>query len=421
MTESTPNAPPRRAALAFIFITVMLDILAMGMITPVLPKLIVGLQGNDTARAAAIFGLFSTVWELMQFLFSPMLGVLSDRYGRRPVILLSNLGLGLDYILMALAPNLGWLFVGRVISGVTSASIATANAYIADVTPPEKRAASFGLLGAAFGVGFVIGPAVGGVLSDVDPHLPFWVAAGLSLANALYGLFVLPESLPPEARMGFQWQRANPVGSMGLLRSHPELFGLSLVNFLYNLAHVSLPSVFVLYASYRYGWSERTVGLSLAGIGVCSMIVQAGLMRPIVSRLGERRTMLLGLWFGAAGFAIYGLAPTGFVFCLGIPVIGLWGLFGPAAQGIMTRRVSPSEQGQFQGALASVMGIAGTLGPGLFTLLFARAIDPQRAWNQPGAPFLLASVLLAFGLVLAWRATRSHPEAATASTPGVAP
>lgn len=417
MTEPLPSATPRRAALAFIFITVMLDILAMGMITPVLPRLLVSLQDNDTARAAAVFGLFSTVWELMQFLCSPLLGVLSDRFGRRPVILLSNLGLGLDYILMALAPTLGWLFVGRVISGVTSASIATANAYIADVTPPEKRAASFGLLGAAFGVGFIIGPAVGGVLSNINPHLPFWVAAGLSLTNALYGLFVLPESLPPERRMGFQWQRANPIGSLGLLRSHPEVFGLSIVSFLYNLAHVSLPSVFVLYVGYRYGWDERTVGLSLAALGICSMIVQAGLMRPIISRLGERRTMLLGLAFGAAGFAIYGLAPTGFEFCLGIPVIGLWGLFGPASQGIMTSRVSPSEQGQFQGALASVMGVAGTLGPGLFTLLFARAIDTPHAFNLSGAPFLLCSLLLATGLLIAWRATSSRPEDAVAPAP----
>lgn len=417
MTEPLPSATPRRAALAFIFITVMLDILAMGMITPVLPRLLVSLQDNDTARAAAVFGLFSTVWELMQFLCSPLLGVLSDRFGRRPVILLSNLGLGLDYILMALAPTLGWLFVGRVVSGVTSASIATANAYIADVTPPEKRAASFGLLGAAFGVGFIIGPAVGGVLSNVNPHLPFWVAAGLSLTNALYGLFVLPESLPPERRMGFQWQRANPIGSLGLLRSHPEVFGLSIVSFLYNLAHVSLPSVFVLYVGYRYGWDERTVGLSLAALGVCSMIVQAGLMRPIISKLGERRTMLLGLVFGSAGFAIYGLAPTGFAFCLGIPVIGLWGLFGPASQGIMTSRVSPSEQGQFQGALASVMGVAGTLGPGLFTLLFARAIDTPHAFNLSGAPFLLCSLLLATGLLIAWRATSAHPEAAAAPAP----
>ncbi|MGZ3461771.1 MAG: MFS transporter, partial [Archangium sp.] len=240
---SEPNAPvtPRRAALVFIFVTVLLDILAMGMIIPVLPKIVLGFLNGDTARAAEVFGLFSTVWALMQFVFSPVLGALSDRHGRRPVILLSNFGLGLDYILMALAPSLSWLFAGRVISGITSASISTASAYIADVTPPEKRAASFGMIGAAFGVGFVLGPALGGVLGNMNPRLPFWVSAALSLANAMYGLFVLPESLPPERRMAFQWRRANPVGALTLLRSNREVLGLASVHFLYNLAHVALP------------------------------------------------------------------------------------------------------------------------------------------------------------------------------------
>lgn len=414
MTETTPHETPRRAALIFIFITILLDILAMGMIIPVLPKMVVAFLDGDTARAATTFGLFSTAWALMQFFFSPVLGALSDRFGRRPVILLSNFGLGLDYILMALAPTLGWLFVGRVISGITSASISTASAYIADVTPPEKRAASFGMLGAAFGIGFVLGPALGGVLGDMEPRLPFWVAAALSLANALYGLFVLPESLPPERRKSFQWRSANPVGALKLLRSRPGVLGLASVNFIYHLAHIALPSVFVLYGSYRYGWDERTIGLTLAGVGLSLMVVQGGLVRPIVKRLGERHTLLLGLVFGAAGFAIYGLAESGAVFLIGIPVMSLWGLSGPALQGLMTSRVGASDQGELQGALSSLMGVAGLIGPGLFTQTFSRFIDAQHGWHLPGAPFLLAAGLLVLALGLTWRVTHlGQSEVAT--------
>jgi len=275
MTEAKQAATPRRAALAFIFVTVVLDMLALGMIVPVLPKLVEDFVGGNTARAAEIYGLFGTVWALMQFVFSPVLGGLSDRYGRRPVILLSNLGLGLDYLVMALAPGIAWLFVGRVISGITAASFSTAYAYITDVTPPEKRAASFGMMSAAFGLGFVLGPAIGGVLGHIDPRLPFWVAAGFSLLNYLYGLLVLPESLAPERRERFSWRRANPVGSITLLRSHRELFGLAFVNFIGSIAHEALPTTFVLYAMYRYGWNERTVGLAIAAVGVCSAIVGA--------------------------------------------------------------------------------------------------------------------------------------------------
>jgi MFS transporter, DHA1 family, tetracycline resistance protein len=406
MSEANPSATPRRGATIFIFITVVLDVLALGIIIPVLPKLVVDFVEGDTARAAGIYGLFGTVWALMQFFFSPVIGALSDRFGRRPVILLSNFGLGLDYILMALAPTLGWLFVGRVISGITGASFTTAGAYIADVTPPERRAAGFGMLSAAFGLGFVLGPAVGGVLGSIHPRLPFWGAAGFTLVNATYGLFVLPESLPPERRTPFAWRRANPLGSLKLLRSHPELFGLAAVTALFYLAHEVLPNTFVLYANYRYGWTERTVGLTLAGAGVCAMIVQGGFVQPIVTRFGERKALLAGLMFGVTGFAIYGMATTGPMFLIGIPVMALWGLFGPAAQGMMTRRVGPTEQGQLQGALNGVRGITGLIGPSLFTQTFAAFIDSQRDWQLPGAPFLLASLLLAVAAALAWRITR---------------
>src|SRR6266446_3173192 len=273
----------RQAAVIFIFITVTLDMLALGLITPVLPKLVLNFLGGNAPNAAKMFGIFGTVFALMQFVFSPMLGVLSDRFGRRPVILLSNLGLGLDYIVMALAPTLGWLFVGRVISGITAARITTGTACVADVVPPEKRAGAFGMIGAAFGVGFVLGPALGGLLGDSDPRLPFWVAGGLSLANALYGYFVLPESLPPEKRQAFTLRRANPVGALVLLRSHPELFQLATIQFIGYVAH-EVFNVWALYAIYRYAWSAGSIGTSLALAGICTAVISAGLVRPIVAR-----------------------------------------------------------------------------------------------------------------------------------------
>ena len=405
-----PRSPAgaRPAALAFIFVTVALDMLALGVIVPVLPKLVLQFLGGDTAQASRLYGLFGTAWALMQFVFSPVLGALSDRFGRRPVILLSIFGLGLDYVVMALAPDLWWLFVGRVISGITAASFATAGAYIADVTPPERRAAAFGLLGGAFGLGFVLGPALGGLAGSVDPRLPFWVAAGLSGLNGLYGVFVLPESLPPERRARFSWRRANPLGSLALLRSHPELLGLAAVGLLSALAHDVLPSTTVLYVDYRYGWDVRTVGWLMAAIGVCSALVSALVVRAVVASLGERRTLLVGLCFGALGFTVYGVAPTGVLFWLGVPLVSLWGIARPAAQGLMTQRVGPSEQGQLQGALSSLMGISGLVGPLVFTQILAAFVGPWRGVGLPGAPFLLASGLLLLGLGVAWRVTHER-------------
>jgi DHA1 family tetracycline resistance protein-like MFS transporter len=359
-------------------------------------------MGGDTARAAEVFGLFGTAWSLMQFFFMPLLGMLSDRFGRRPVILISCLGMGLDYFFMALAPSLVLLFIGRLISGITAASISTAFAYIADVTPPEKRAGAFGMVGAAFGLGFVIGPALGGVLGNVDPRLPFWVAGGMALLNAAYGLFVLPESLPPEKRAAaFNWKRANPLGSLKLLRSHTELFGLASVLFLMNLAHMVLPSVAVLYMGYRYGWGALAVGLVLAGVGVFAVIVQGGLIKPVVKRIGERRAMAVGLLFGVAGFVIYGVAPTGILFLAAVPVMSLWGLAGPSVQALMTKHVGPSEQGQLQGASASLVSIAGIFGPAFFTQTFAMTIT-----TFPGAAFVVAGALLLAAAVVGWRATK---------------
>jgi MFS transporter, DHA1 family, tetracycline resistance protein len=412
MSEPDQTATPRPAALVFILITVGLDMLALGMIIPILPKLVKDLVGGNTARAAEIYGLFGSVWALMQFIFSPMLGALSDRFGRRPVILLSNLGLGLDYIVMALAPSVGWLFLGRVISGITSASASTAFAYITDVTPPEKRAAGFGTLSAAFGLGFVLGPAIGGMLGNINPRLPFWVAAGFSFLNYTYGLFVLPESLSQECRERFVWRGANPIGSLELLRSRRELFGLAIVNFFSNLAYEALPTTLVLYMIYRYGWNERTIGLATAAVGVCSALVGALLVEPFVGRFGERRTMLVGLLFGAAGFAIYGLATTSVVFWVALPINALWGLSGPPMGGMMTQQVDSSEQGKLQGALSSLRGVALMIGPLVFTNLFASSIEANRDWFLPGAPYLLAALMVVGSAVIGWQVTRSHTSVA---------
>jgi MFS transporter, DHA1 family, tetracycline resistance protein len=399
----------RKAALAFIFVTVVLDMLALGITIPVLPKLILGFKGGDSAGAAAIYGIFGTLFAAMNFIFAPVLGAVSDRFGRRPAILISNLGLGLDYVLMAMAPSLAWLFAGRVIAGICAASFSIPSAYIADVTPPEKRAAGYGILGAAFGLGFVFGPAFGGLLGAANPRLPFWIAAGLSLANFIYGFFILPESLPVEKRAPFEWKRANPAGSFVLLRKYPGLAILAVIVSFSFLAHEVLPSMWVLYTDYRYKWDARTVGLTLAVVGVFSAIVQGGLIRTGVKRLGERRALLLGLICGAMGFAIYGLAPTSVLFCFGIPFGALWGFAGPAAQALMTQKVDPGEQGRLQGALAGLRGLTGMIGPPVFTSVFALFIGTHSPRPVPGAPFLLAAGLLLIGFLIAFWVAKPKP------------
>jgi len=418
LTSSTSSGPiaPSKAAFYFILITVAFDFLAFGIIAPVLPDLIRQFQGGDFVRASAITGYFGLAWATMQFIFSPLLGAWSDRFGRRPVILISCFGLAIDYVFMALAPSLRWLFVGRLISGITTSNVATAFAYVTDVTPPEKRAKAFGLISAAFGLGFIVGPAVGGYLGNMNLRFPFWAAAALSLANAIYGYFILPESLPPERRAKSAWHMANPLGALSLLRSHPELAGLSVVVTLYYLAHNSLPSMWALYTEYRYAWSRRDVGLSLALVGVCATLVSGVLVGPIVKRFGERRSLLSGLLFGFLGFAGFALAARGWIILSVIPFIALWGIAAPAIQSLMSRRVDPSSQGKLQGAINSLRAVTGMAGPPLFTQIFAIAISPKYAIHLPGAPYFLAALLLMSSLLLAVYVTRTR-AASPASEP----
>lgn len=420
--EPSVSGARRRAALIFIFVVVALDLLAFGIIIPVLPHLIEDFVGGDVAKAAWWVGVFGSLFAAVQFVCSPIQGTLSDRFGRRPVILISCLGLGLDFMLMALVNTLPLLLIGRVISGITAASFTTAHAYIADVTPPDKRAGSYGLLGAAFGLGFIVGPALGGWLGSIDVRLPFWFAAGLALTNFFYGLFVLPESLPKDKRSArFEWRHANPIGALHRLRRYPHVLGIVGVLFLSMFAHYVFPSTFVLYADYRYGWDQGSVGYVLALVGVCSAIVQAGLVGRVVARIGERNALLVGLGCGVAGLLIYGLASSGLWFLMGIPIGAMWGLVQPSAQALVTRDVDPSEQGRLQGAVMSVASLAGIVSPFLLASVFAGAIGPYAHWELPGAAFLVAAALLFAALLLAWRVARPHTptDRASVETPPV--
>ena len=380
----------------------MLDMLALGLIAPVLPKLILNFLGGNATSAATWIGVFGTVFAAMQFFFSPVLGVLSDKFGRRPVILLSNLGLGLDYIVMAFSPTIGWLFVGRIISGITASSVPTAMAYIADVVPKEKRAGAFGMIGVAFGLGFILGPGIGGPLGDISPRLPFWVAGGFSLANWVYGFLFVPESLRHEHRKEFTLRRANPIGSLALLRSHPELWKLATVQFLAYISH-EVFVIWALYAIYRYAWNQTAIGISLALVGVFTAAISGGLTGRIVAWLGERRTLYIGQFFGALGMVIAGLARTGAVYMASVPVISMWNISFPAAQGMMTHRVSEREQGELQGAIQSLRSIAFVIGPFLFSGIFGWFINPKHSLHMPGAPYYLAAALLFTAMLMATR------------------
>jgi DHA1 family tetracycline resistance protein-like MFS transporter len=406
-TDAVPGA--RKAALAFILITVFIDILSFGLIIPVLPHLVQDFVGGDTIQAAYWIAIFGVLFSAIQFVCSPLQGALSDRFGRRPVVLLSCLGLGIDFLFMAMAQSLPWLLVGRIISAVFAASFTTANAYIADVTPPEKRAHAFGLLGASFGLGFIVAPAIGGALSTIDIRVPFWFAAGLSLLNFVYGLFVLPESLPKERRSPrFDYLHANPLGSVKLIAKYPAIWGLVAVVFLLNLAHYVYPSIFVLFADFAFGWNAQTVGFVLMVVGVFSVLVNAVLVKKAVKKFGERRTLMLGLTCGMVGFAIYGFAPSGMWFLAGMPIMALWALAMPPAQSMVTKATPPEMQGRIQGALTSLASLAGIAGTMIYPLVFATFIGDHAPAKLPGAPFLLAGMLLGTAALVAWRYAKTH-------------
>lgn len=406
-TDAIAAAPRGRTpAVPFILVTVLLDMLGIGIIVPVLPSLVTSMYGEGISAGSAVFGWFAASYALMQFVFSPVLGSLSDTYGRRPIILLSLFGAGLDYVLMAVAPTLSWLFLGRLISGITGASVTAANAYIADVSAPEQRGRNFGLVGACFGVGFVLGPALGGLLARSGLRAPFVAAAVLNLANALYGFMVLPESHPPERRRPFAWRQANPLGALAALRVHPAVFGLAGVVALERLAHDALPSTWVLYTIYRFQWSELEVGLSLALVGIMSVIVSAGLTGWLIARWQERRALLVGLLVGVGSFVAYGLATSGWMLYVTIVAGSLGAIAGPAMQALITRRVAAGEQGAVQGALSSVRGITGIVAPLMATGLFGYFTSSAAPVRVPGAAFLVSAALLCGALGLAMRTLR---------------
>jgi DHA1 family tetracycline resistance protein-like MFS transporter len=407
-----------RHALTFIFITVLIDTIGFGIVIPVIPQLIVELSGQPVNEAARIGGWLAFAYAVMQFSFGPVIGNLSDRFGRRPVLLASLLAFAVDYMVMAFAPTLALLFVGRIIAGITGASHTTAYAYIADVSPPEKRAQNFGLVGMAFGFGFILGPAIGGLVGDqFGTRAPFIAAGGLALLNALYGWLILPESLPPERRRAFDIRRANPVGTLLQLRRYqPVVLALAMAMFLWQLAHQSLQGTWNFYTIYRFEWTPGMVGLSLAAVGVTAAVVQGGLVRVIIPRIGERRAVELGLMSGLGGFVIYGLATQGWMMFAGIAVAALSGLAYPSMNALMSQRVGPDAQGELQGAVASLFSLSTIIGPPLMTQLFGHFTGPTAPFQLAGAAFLLAALLTLASLFLFLRAGRVEPVAAPAET-----
>jgi DHA1 family tetracycline resistance protein-like MFS transporter len=420
-TAATGAAPPqgtpaRKAAFGFIFATSVMNAISFGLMIPVLPNLVKSFVGGDTAKAAVWTMIFGLTWGTMQFLWGPVLGSLSDRFGRRPVLLISIFGLSVDFLLMAFAPNLWWLLIGRVVNGLTAASFSTANAYVADITPPEDRARRYGLMGSAFSFGFLIGPVIGGSLGLINLRVPFMAAAALALANGLYGYFILPESLPLDRRMPkFQWAKANPVASLRFLREHGSLSGLAAIYFLFMLSQSVWPNVFVLYAGYRFHWNTATIGLVLMINGGSGIISQIFLVGPVVRRVGERGALLIGASAGVMALIITGLAPVGWVYFLGLPFWAVSNFLQAGLMGLMSRRVGPSEQGRLQGSNQSLQGITSILGPVLYGATFAWAVRNDPIFHTPGLPILISAVLLVVALALGVRF--AHP----APTPALSP
>ncbi|HEV7665444.1 MAG TPA: TCR/Tet family MFS transporter [Chloroflexota bacterium] len=408
------NMRHRRASVIFVLITMFIDVLGMGLVIPILPRLVQNLLGDDVAEASFVFGLLVSVYAVMQFLCAPVLGALSDRFGRRPVILLALLGLGFDYVLLSLAPSIWWLVLGRIVAGIFGATFTPAGAYIADVSPPEKRAANFGLMGIAFGLGFIAGPALGGLLGEANLRLPFIVCAGLTFANFLFGLLVMPESLRPENRRAINISQMNPIGALRAVWRYRGVAAMVPVFVAAQLAQQGLQSVWVPYTTYRYGWGVAGVGVSLAIVGLLFAVSQGAVVRPMVKRFGEKSTLLVSLVVASVGMLLFGLATEGWMmyavtalYCLGL------GLLNPTAQALMSQAVPPNEQGLLQGAMTSVMTAAAIVGPPVANGSFALFISPQSPLALPGAPFFLGSVLCLAALVCAWRSSTHTGSQAT--------
>ena len=414
-------ASQRSPALGFIFITLLIDVSGLGVIIPVVPTLIRQLTGEGLSEAAVYSGWLTFAYAGAQFCFAPIMGGLSDKWGRRPVLLAALLGLGLDYIFLSFAPTLAWLFVGRVVAGITGASFTTATAYIADISTPENRAQNFGMVGVAFGLGFIIGPAVGGLLADFGPRVPFMVAAGLSLCNFLYGMLVLPESLAPDKRRPFEWARANPVASLLRLRSYPAVLGLVASLVLIYLAGSSVQSVWTFYTELKFGWAERMVGISLGVIGLFSALVQGGLVRVAIPKLGAARAIVVGLLCYTVGFVLFAFAWRGWMMLAFLAPYCLGGIAGPALQSTISGQVPATEQGELQGALTSLMSVTGVVGPLLMTGLFRYFTRAEAPVHFPGAPFLLGAVLALGSAGLALRSFRRNPPVETSTVPAAVP
>ena len=391
----------RPAALSFIFITLLIDVIGLAIIIPVLPRLIEKLIDGNISEASKISGLLLVAYAVMQFLFSPLIGNLSDKYGRRPVLLLSLLGFGLDYIFMAFAPTIAWLFIGRIIAGITGASFTTASAYIADVSTPEKRSQNFGMIGVAFGLGFIIGPVIGGVLGKIDTHYPFYAAAALALLNAAYGYFILPESLAKENRRPLDLKRCNPLGSLLQLKKYPKVIGLAVCLFVVYFAGHAVQSVWTFYTMQKFRWDEDLVGYSLGFVGICIAIVQGGVIRVAIPKLGEQRSIWIGLLLYSVGMLLFGLANQGWMMFVFMIPYALGGIAGPALQGVMTHEVPANEQGELQGGLTSLMSLSSIFGPWFMTYVFYYFTSPKAPVYLPGAPYFIAAVLMLISAFMA--------------------
>ena len=393
----------RNAAVGFIFVTLLLDVIGLGIIIPVIPTLIQELTGGDVSEASRYAGWLISSYALVQFLCAPIVGGLSDRYGRRPILLLSLLGFGLDYLVLAVAPSIGWLFLARIIAGFFGASFTTGAAYIADISTPEKRSQNFGLIGAAFGLGFIIGPVTGGILGEIGPRVPFYAAACVSFLNLVYGYFILPESLKKENRRPFQWSRANPLGALSSLRRYPSVASLiGALTFIYLASH-STQVTWTYFSMEKFNWSESMVGYSLGLVGLMSALVQGLLIRLIIPKLGEYRTMIIGFIMSMIGCLLFSIASEGWMLLTFIIPYSLGGVAGPAIQGILSNQIPPNEQGQLQGALTSMMAATGIIGPLIMTSILAYFTADNTPFCFTVAPFVAGAFLVAIGLLLVLR------------------